>query len=61
VFPIKTATRGGSGAITVEMVCYYCETENEAVCRIRPVRYEIPFSVDECGRNRVTVTDNPKK
>lgn len=57
-FEISIKVSGGvqSGNVSIEVLLYYCDTENQGICRYKDLYFEIPVSVVNSGKNSLEIS-----
>lgn len=53
VFDVQFASEGGD--VTLDLLLYYCEAENEAFCLVDDVTYSLPLQIDAQGDDALTI------
>jgi DNA-binding beta-propeller fold protein YncE len=55
MFEIPLKLNSAGGKLTVEVLVYYCETENRGICKFKDLYFEIPVSISSSGSNAVDI------
>ena len=55
-FEVPVKLTGTSGKITVEVLVYYCETENAGICKYKDLYFEIPVSIISSGSDVINIS-----
>ncbi len=54
-FEVPVQLNAGSGNVNIEMILYYCDTENEGICKFKDLIFRIPVTVSLIGSDSIYV------
>jgi hypothetical protein len=55
VFELPFKLSSGSGKIDIEILIYYCETQNIGICKFKDLHFELPVEVNSEGISAVNI------
>lgn len=55
VFEVPVQINEGSGNINIELIIYYCNTENEGICKFRDILFKLPVTASRTGAADVSI------
>ena len=55
VFEVPVKLNQGSGVVEIEALIYYCDTENEGICKFRDLYFEIPVNSSALGKDVIDI------
>jgi len=56
MFEVPVKVNGKSGKINLEVLIYYCDTENAGICKFRDLYFEIPVNISSAGKDEVEIS-----
>ncbi len=54
-FEVPVNLTGNSGEVIIEVLVYYCDTENAGICKYRDLYFELPVTISGSGGNVVNI------
>jgi hypothetical protein len=51
--PVKLNSTGVN--LIVEVLVYYCETENQGICKFKDLYFEIPVNISSSGKDVIDI------
>ncbi|MCI0449930.1 MAG: redoxin domain-containing protein [Chlorobi bacterium] len=55
VFEVPVKLNGAGGKLNVEVLVYYCETENQGICKFKDLYFEVPVSINASGKDVIDI------
>ncbi len=55
VFELPVKINSDNGKLLVEVLVYYCDTENSGICKYRDLYFEIPFNTDPSANGTINI------
>jgi thiol-disulfide isomerase/thioredoxin len=55
VFDLPYKLNPGNGKIDIEVLIYYCETQNIGICKFKDLHFELPIKVNPAGNSTVNI------
>lgn len=55
VFEVPITTNKSNGKMSIEVLIYYCETENEGICKFKDLYFELPYDFSPDGQNSAII------
>ena len=56
MFEVPVKINNANGKLNVEVLIYYCDTENAGICKFRDLFFEIPVTVASSGNDAVEIS-----
>jgi thiol-disulfide isomerase/thioredoxin len=55
-FELPINLNGSNGKVLVEVLIYYCDTENQGICKYKDLYFEIPVSISNSGEDKIEIS-----
>ena len=55
VFEVPVKLTSSGGRLQVEVLIYYCETENQGICKFKDLYFEIPVNISAAGNDVIDI------
>lgn len=54
-FSLPIPIKGSNGTLNIELLIYYCDTENEGICKYKDLNFELPYKTASNGNVMTTI------
>ena len=56
IFEVPVKLTNTSGKLHVEVLIYYCETENQGICKFKDLYFEVPVNISSAGKDAIDIS-----
>jgi hypothetical protein len=54
-FEVPVQINEGSGSVNIELILYYCDTENEGICKFKDILFRVPVTTIASGSDNLNI------
>jgi thiol-disulfide isomerase/thioredoxin len=55
IFEVPVKLNNSGGKLQIEVLIYYCETENQGICKFKDLYFEVPISISSAGKDEIEI------